>query len=63
MDLRNKTGIAVLISNTIDIKPELIKIYGEGFYILIKEKSAKMMVQFLTSMLQTQRQPGLKEKH
>ena len=35
---RKKAGVAVLISNKINIKLKLIKRYGEEYYILIKGK-------------------------
>ena len=45
---QRKVGGGILVSNNIDVKPELIKRHKEGYFILIQEKSTKIMFHFLT---------------
>jgi hypothetical protein len=55
---KKQAGIAILISNKIDLKPKLITIDGEGNFILIK-KITIIIFQFLMSVPQIQSHPCL----
>lgn len=52
--LKKQAGIAILMSDKIDLKPKLVRRDREGHYIHIKKRSAKMALPFLTFMHQTQ---------
>jgi exonuclease III len=44
--LKKQAGVAILISNKIDLQPKVIKKDKEGHFILIKVKSSKRNSQF-----------------
>ena len=59
---KKQAGVAILISNKIDLQTKVIKKDKEGNFILIKVKSTKMNSQFWIFMLQIQGQSDLLKK-
>jgi hypothetical protein len=55
--LKKQAGVAILISNKINVQPKVIKKDKEGHFILIKVKIFQRRSQFLISVLQMQGQP------
>ena len=60
---KKQASVAILISNKVDFKSQLRRRDREGHCILIKVKSTKRTLQFLTFMHQTQGHPSCKRSN
>lgn len=49
---KKQGGAPNLICNKIDVQPKIFKSYGEGFVLLNKEKTAKLISQILIFVFQ-----------